>query len=117
MTDPDTLTVVTLNTWKCDGDYFARVHAIAEGLKAVRILKDDGIRSNVILPGPTLTPMQDRWRDRKDLQVEAARHVPMGRLGRPQDQAAACLFLLSGLASYITGTELVVDGGLTAKIA
>ena len=41
--------------------------------------------------------------------------APMGRLGTPADMAAAMLFLLSDRASYITGTELVVDGGLLMR--
>ena len=75
----------------------------------------DGIRSNTILPGQVLSPMQDRWRGKPDLQAKAAAVVPLGRLGSTQDQSNACLFLLSDKASYITGAELVVDGGVTAK--
>ena len=73
-----------------------------------------GIRSNVVLPGPTLTPLQARWEGREDLQEKVASHIPLGRLGNVEDLANACLFLLSDEASYITGTELIVDGGLTA---
>ena len=74
----------------------------------------DGIRSNAILPGPVLSPMQERWDGRPDLQAQVAGRIPLGRLGTTQDQADACLFLLSDRASFITGTELIVDGGLTA---
>jgi 3-oxoacyl-[acyl-carrier protein] reductase len=74
----------------------------------------DNIRSNVILPGGTLSPMQARWEDDLEAATQAASHVPLGRLGRPEDMSAACLFLLSDQASYITGTELIVDGGVTA---
>jgi NAD(P)-dependent dehydrogenase (short-subunit alcohol dehydrogenase family) len=77
-------------------------------------LAADGIRSNVILPGSTLTPMQARWDEDKAARTAAAAEVPLGRLGRPEDMANACLFLLSDRAAYITGTELVVDGGITA---
>ena len=49
-----------------------------------------------------------------EVQAEIAKAIPLGRLGAAQDQADACLFLLSDKASYITGTELIVDGGLTA---
>jgi len=41
--------------------------------------------------------------------------VPLGRVGVPADIASACLFLLSDQAAFITGTELVVDGGCTAR--
>jgi 3-oxoacyl-[acyl-carrier protein] reductase len=74
----------------------------------------DGIRSNCILPGGTLTPLQQRWLDDPDLAHRAAERVPLGRLGTPQDMANACLFLLSDRAAFITGTELIVDGGMTA---
>jgi 3-oxoacyl-[acyl-carrier protein] reductase len=74
----------------------------------------DGIRSNVVVPGPALTPMQQRWEDDTESRDRVARAIPLGRLGESTDMAAACVFLLSDNASYITGTELVVDGGLTA---
>ena len=74
----------------------------------------DGIRSNSILPGPVLSPMQARWEGKPELQQQVAGHIPLGRLGTTQDQANACLFLLSDQAAFITGTELVVDGGVTA---
>ena len=74
-----------------------------------------GIRSNTILPGPVLSPMQGRWQGKPDLQTKAAEAIPLGRLGSTQDQSNACLFLLSDRASFITGTELVVDGGVTAQ--
>ena len=74
----------------------------------------DNIRSNTILPGPVLTPMQHRWETDETARASAARHVPLGRLGLPQDLAGACLFLLSEQASFITGTELIVDGGVSA---
>jgi 3-oxoacyl-[acyl-carrier protein] reductase len=75
----------------------------------------DGIRSNCILPGPVDSPMQDRWRDNPAQKKAVAEAVPLGRVGTPQDIADACLFLLSDKASYITGTELIVDGGLMAR--
>jgi NAD(P)-dependent dehydrogenase (short-subunit alcohol dehydrogenase family) len=75
----------------------------------------DGIRSNCILPGPVDSPMQDRWRDHPTQKSAVAAAVPLGRIGLPQDIANACLFLLSDKASYITGTELIVDGGLMAR--
>jgi NAD(P)-dependent dehydrogenase (short-subunit alcohol dehydrogenase family) len=73
------------------------------------------IRSNVILPGPTESPMQARWQEAPETKHRAAAAVPLGRVGSPQDMAAACLFLLSDRASWITGTELIVDGGLMAR--
>ena len=74
----------------------------------------NGIRSNSILPGPVRSPMQSRWETNPDTLSALSAHVPLGRVGEPQDISAACLFLLSDEASFITGTELVVDGGCTA---
>ena len=75
----------------------------------------DGIRSNTILPGPTQTPMQQRWIDNPAQGEATAAFVPLGRVGTPRDMANAALFLLSDAASFITGTELIVDGGVLAK--
>ncbi len=73
----------------------------------------DNIRVNAIAPGVTETPAsgtyvgEDAERDR--------RAIAMGRRGRPDEQAGAVLFLLSGLSSYITGQTLLVDGGLDLR--
>ncbi|MOA38350.1 3-oxoacyl-[acyl-carrier-protein] reductase FabG [compost metagenome] len=61
-----------------------------------------------------------RMFDPNDLQAALAardKQVPMGRMGTPWEVAKAVAFLASDDASYITGTELVVDGGLTGKYA
>ncbi len=73
-----------------------------------------GIRSNCILPGGALTPLQQRWLDDPALAAKAAAAVPLGRLGTARDLANACLFLLSEKAAFITGIDLIVDGGVTA---
>ena len=75
----------------------------------------DGIRSNAVLPGPTYSPMQSRWDEDTAAKAAVALHVPLGRLGATQDMANAVLFLLSDKSSFITGTELIVDGGVTAR--
>lgn len=74
----------------------------------------DNIRSNAVLPGGTYSPMQDRWDRDPKMKRGAAEGVPLGRVGTTQDMANAALFLLSDKASFITGTELIVDGGRTA---
>ncbi|MBT4426793.1 MAG: SDR family oxidoreductase [Rhodospirillaceae bacterium] len=74
----------------------------------------DQIRSNVVFPGPTLTPMQQRWYEDPSKGEAIADYVPLKRLGTPEDMANACLFLLSDAAGFVTGTELTVDGGITA---
>ncbi len=74
----------------------------------------DGIRSNCILPGPTVSPMQARWEENPDQLTALEGAIPLGRAGTVEDMANACRFLLSDEASFITGTELAVDGGLLA---
>src|SRR5918994_5507937 len=80
---------------------------------AIQFAKDR-IRSNVILPSATESPMQARWQQDPELKQATAAGVPLGRVGTVQDMASACLFLLSDQASFITGTELLVDGGRMA---
>ena len=73
------------------------------------------IRSNIILPGPIETPMQNRWKKNPKAKKNLAKLIPLQRIGRPEDIANAILFLLSDESQYITGTELIVDGGITSK--
>ncbi|WP_342640578.1 SDR family NAD(P)-dependent oxidoreductase [Rhodoligotrophos ferricapiens] len=77
-------------------------------------LAAENIRSNAIYPGPTQTPMQARW-DTPEKVASVGSHIPMGRVGRPEEIANAALFLLSDGASYITGIDLIVDGGMLLK--
>jgi len=62
-----------------------------------------------------MSPMQQRWREDPGAAEGTAKRIPLGRLGTTGDMAHAALFLLSDGASFITGAELVVDGGATAK--
>ena len=73
------------------------------------------IRSNIILPGPIETPMQDRWKKNPKAKKKLSNMIPLQRIGKPKDIANTILFLLSDEGNYITGTEITVDGGLTAK--
>jgi NAD(P)-dependent dehydrogenase (short-subunit alcohol dehydrogenase family) len=83
----------------------------------------DRIRVNTVIPGLIDTPRVAKNVARMfDADARAAsaardRQVPMGRMGTPWEVANAVAFLASDEASYITGTELVVDGGLTGKYA
>lgn len=77
-------------------------------------LAADNIRSNAIYPGLTHTPLQARW-DTPEKISDVGEFVPLGRIGTPQELASAAVFLLSDGASYITGIDLVVDGGLLLK--
>ncbi|BBZ61362.1 SDR family NAD(P)-dependent oxidoreductase [Mycolicibacterium monacense] len=71
----------------------------------------DGIRVNAVFPGPVETPMLD-----PDTQTRLAARAVLGRIGKPVEIADAVAFLLSDQASFITGSELVVDGGQTLQI-
>jgi 3-oxoacyl-[acyl-carrier protein] reductase len=95
--------------------YGASKAAIVRLSKSVAIqFARDGIRSNSILPGPVHTPMQARWDNNEEAQKAIREFVPLGRVGTVQDMSNACLFLLSDKASFVTGTELLVDGGIMA---
>jgi len=78
----------------------------------------DGIRVNCICPGGTDTPMLQGFlgdaRPPADAVAELGARLPMGRVARPEEIAAAALFLVSDDASYVTGIALPVDGGATA---
>jgi NAD(P)-dependent dehydrogenase (short-subunit alcohol dehydrogenase family) len=72
----------------------------------------DNIRSNTIVPGMTMTPLQKRWENDNDSKDKMAEYIPLKRLGTPADMADGVLFLLSQASSFITGTELIIDGGI-----
>jgi len=91
------------------GGLLALTHALAVTLSGK-------VRVNCILPGWIVT---DEWRyDGRRTVVTAADHAqhPAGRAGLPEDIAHACLFLCSSASSFITGANLVVDGGMTRKM-
>ena len=101
-----------------------RTSAYAASKGAVRLLTKstaiqyarEGIRCNSVHPGVIDTPMTQPIMLSTDAGREehAARH-PMGRVGQPEDIAYGVLFLASDEASFMTGSELVIDGGLTAQ--
>ena len=74
-----------------------------------RQLAPSGIRVNAVAPHAIETEMSAQWPDQKRREVLAG--IPLGRLGRPEDVAAAVLFLASNAASFITGEILNVNGG------
>lgn len=84
---------------------FARSAALEYGPRGVRV--------NTVSPGLIDRPgLADDWPDGVERWTSA---VPLGRLGRPEDVGDACVFLASPMASWITGNNLVVDGGITAR--
>jgi meso-butanediol dehydrogenase/(S,S)-butanediol dehydrogenase/diacetyl reductase len=74
----------------------------------------EGIRCNAVCPGATETPLSRGILENQALFAEFGRLIPIGRIARAEEVAAAVLFLASDAASYITGVMLAVDGGLTA---
>jgi len=76
------------------------------------------VRVNAVSPGPIETPMLPLARmsgkDREEAERTFDEMIPMGRVGRVEDVASAICFLLSDDASYLTGVNLPVDGGITA---
>jgi Dehydrogenases with different specificities (related to short-chain alcohol dehydrogenases) len=72
-----------------------------------------GVRSNVVSPGMVLTPLSETFYADDSVRRAREAFVPLGRIGRPEDMAEAALFLASPRASYVTGQEIVVDGGLS----
>jgi NAD(P)-dependent dehydrogenase (short-subunit alcohol dehydrogenase family) len=81
-------------------------------------LKDRGIRVNAISPGAIDTPIIDAQSPTKEgadaIRASFRAATPLNRLGRPEEIAAAALFLASHEGSYVAGADLVVDGGLSA---
>ena len=75
-----------------------------------RLLASDGIRVNCVNPGITSTPMIEHWD--AETRRDAVESVPLGRLGSADDIAAAVEFLASQSASYISGAQIDVNGGL-----
>ena len=74
----------------------------------------DKIRSNAIFPGPIDTDMVRNAMADPDVLTERLSRVPMGRLGAINEIVSGVVFLASDESSYMTGGELVIDGGATA---
>jgi NAD(P)-dependent dehydrogenase (short-subunit alcohol dehydrogenase family) len=102
--------------------FYAMAKAGVLGLtkSAAQEYAGQGIRINALVAGAFRTPMLEGALERmapgKAAEAEAAssRMIPLGRIGRPEEAAAAVLWLCSEASSYVTGLSLIVDGGITA---
>ena len=74
----------------------------------------EGIRVNALSPGPLRTELLMKFLNTKKKKQRRLVHIPMGRFGEATEMAKAALFLASDDSSYMTGTEFLVDGGITA---
>ena len=75
-----------------------------------------GVRCNTVCPGAIWTPMTDEiYQDPKRVEAMAAR-TPLQRVGKPEDISYATMFLLADQASFITGTDIISDGGIMARL-
>ena len=76
---------------------------------------DDNIRCNSVHPGPVRTPMTESTYSDPDMLAQRLQSMPLGRIGTSEDIAYGVLYLASDEAAYVTGSELVIDGGYTAQ--
>jgi NAD(P)-dependent dehydrogenase (short-subunit alcohol dehydrogenase family) len=98
--------------------YGAAKAAVVSLTKAVALeWAPRGVRVNALAPGWIDTPMNQPEREDPEVEARILSETPMGRWGRPEEMAEAALFLCSSAASFITGTVLVADGGLTLTVA
>lgn len=74
----------------------------------------ENIRVNALCPGPLKTELLMKFLDTEAKKQRRLVHIPMGRFGEAEEMARAALWLASDESSYVTGTEFVVDGGITA---
>jgi NAD(P)-dependent dehydrogenase (short-subunit alcohol dehydrogenase family) len=94
----------------------AKAGMIAMSRNAAIEWGNKGVRVNTVIPGVFLTPPTLGLMPDEASQAATAQSLPLGRIGDPTECANAILFLASDEASYITGAELVVDGGRTAEL-
>lgn len=113
--------IVTIGSTSSVGGQAGRAAYCAAKAGVVGLTKDlaiewgsYGVRINAVGPSVTDTPMVRNGLPEKFLTDVVAERTPLGRLGYPEEVANTCMFLLSDLSSYITGTLLMVDGGVSA---
>jgi NAD(P)-dependent dehydrogenase (short-subunit alcohol dehydrogenase family) len=96
--------------------YQASKGAVRLLTKAIAIqYAKEGIRANSVHPGPIVTPMTEAGRADPERYQRMLRRIPMSRYGEPEEVAYGVLFLASDESAFMTGSELVIDGGWTAQ--
>ena len=97
--------------------YVASKHAVIGLTKSIALeFAQQGIRVNAVLPAVIDTPMIDRFaRGDEDQEKQLASMHPVGRIGTPEEVSDAVLWLCSERSSFVTGTNVRVDGGYTAQ--
>jgi NAD(P)-dependent dehydrogenase (short-subunit alcohol dehydrogenase family) len=103
------------STWRDPAYLSSKMGLIGLARSMARALAADRIRVNVVTPGTTDTPLFRLGLEHATVSADdIAATIPLGRLGEPLDLGRAIRFLLSDEASFVTGTNLVVDGGRTS---
>jgi NAD(P)-dependent dehydrogenase (short-subunit alcohol dehydrogenase family) len=93
----------------------AKAALVGLALSAARELALKGITVNVVAPGPTETPLSlDLWANNPGRRERLESSVPVGRVAKPAEIAAGIAYLASEDAGFVTGSTLVIDGGLTS---
>jgi NAD(P)-dependent dehydrogenase (short-subunit alcohol dehydrogenase family) len=96
--------------------YVASKHAV-EGFSKSAALEaaEAGVRVNIVAPGPIETGMFHRFTGTEERKAGLVARVPVGRVGGPEEVAQAIVFASSDKASFMTGTTIAIDGGITAQ--
>ena len=114
------VTLGSINSHAAEPEAVAYVASKGGVLQLTRAMAVDlaeyGIRVNMLSPGPIEVPRNAALFGSNPLQRTFARTVPLRRAGRPEEVAAAALFLAEDASSYVTGIALPVDGGLLAQL-
>lgn len=97
--------------------YSASKGAVAQLTKTLAVdWAEYGIRANAVAPGWIVTPLSEDALSQPEYRDPIRKRIPLSRFGDPKDVAHAILYLASDYASYVTGTVMVVDGGVLASV-